>query len=73
MLLQGFARLKNLGGIFSYLTSRWALATFTAAIILNRTQFYASSRERLRLRWYMRVALYIIPISAFLLQMLYIL
>ena len=30
MMLQGFARLKNFGGIFSYLTSRWALATFTA-------------------------------------------
>jgi hypothetical protein len=73
MMLQGFARLKNFGGIFSYLTSRWALATFTAAIILNRTQFYASSRERLRLRWYMRVALYIIPICAFVVQMLYIL
>ena len=73
MMLQGFARLKNFGGVFSYLTSRWALATFTAAIILNRTQFYASSRERLRLRWYMRVALYIIPISAFLFQMVYIL
>ena len=27
MMLQGFARLKNFGGIFSYLTSRWALAT----------------------------------------------
>ena len=30
MVFQGFARLKNFGGIFSYLTSRWALATFTA-------------------------------------------
>lgn len=30
MMFQGFARLKNFGGIFSYLTSRWALATFTA-------------------------------------------
>ena len=30
MMLQGLARLKNFGGIFSYLTSRWALATFTA-------------------------------------------
>ena len=30
MMMQGLARLKNFGGIFSYLTSRWALATFTA-------------------------------------------
>lgn len=73
MMLQYVARLKNFGGIFSYLTSRWALATFTAAIVLNRTQFYASSREHLRLRWYIRLTLYIIPISAFLLQLLYIL
>ena len=33
MMLQGLARLKNFGGIFSYLTSRWALATFTAVSI----------------------------------------
>ncbi|KAF2772782.1 hypothetical protein EJ03DRAFT_380447 [Teratosphaeria nubilosa] len=71
-VLQGIARLKNFGGIFSYLTSRWALATFTAAVILNRTQFYASSREHLRLRWHTRLAVYMIPISAFLVQLLYI-
>lgn len=73
MMVQGAGRLKNFGGIFPYLTSRWALATFTAAIVLNRTQFYASSREHLRLRWYMRLALYIIPIAAFMVQLLYIL
>ena len=73
MLLQGMGRLKNLGGIFSYLTSRWALATFTAAIVLNRAQFYASSREHLRLPWYVRLGMYIVPISLFLTQMLYIL
>jgi len=27
--LQAIGRLKNVGGIFSYVTSRWALATFT--------------------------------------------
>lgn len=69
-VVNGISRLKNLGGIFSYLTSRWALATFTVAIILNRTQFYASSREHLRLRWHMRLALYMIPITAFLVQMM---
>lgn len=73
MVLQSVGKLKNLGGIFSYLTSRWALATFTAAIVLNRTQFYASSREHLRPRWSVRLAIYMIPILAFLVQMQYIL
>lgn len=35
MILQGFGRLKNFGGIFSYLTSRWALATFTAVSLVQ--------------------------------------
>ncbi|QIW99734.1 hypothetical protein AMS68_005252 [Peltaster fructicola] len=69
MLIHGIGKLKNLGGVFSYLTSRWALATFTAAILLNRAQFYASSRENLRLRWYVRLAVYLTPILAFLIQM----
>lgn len=69
MAIQVIARLKNFGGIFSYLTSRWALATFTAAIILNRAQFYASSREHVRLKWWVRLAIYIVPIVNFLLQM----
>lgn len=69
----GFGKLKNFGGIFSYMTSRWALTTFTAAVVLNRTQFYASSRDHLRLRVHMRLALYLIPILAFLAQLLQIL
>lgn len=73
LIVQGIGRLKNFGGIFSYLTSKWALATFAAAIILNRTQFYASSREHLRLRWHVRLALYILPILAFGNQMLFVL
>ena len=73
MMVQGVGRIKSFGGIFSYLTSRWALATFTAAIVLNRTQFYASSREHLRLRWHARLALYLIPIVGFLVQLLHIL
>ncbi|EMC92003.1 hypothetical protein BAUCODRAFT_160611 [Baudoinia panamericana UAMH 10762] len=68
LMAQAVGKLKNFGGIFSYLTSKWALATFTVAIILNRTQFYASSREHLRLRWHVRLGLYIIPISAFVVQ-----
>lgn len=73
MMIQGVGKIKSFGGIFSYLTSRWALATFTAAIILNRTQFYGSSREHLRLRWHTRLALYAIPITGFLIQLLHIL
>ncbi|KAK5133707.1 hypothetical protein LTR08_007461 [Meristemomyces frigidus] len=68
-----FSRLKNFGGLFTYLTSRWALATFIAAIILNRTQFYASSREHLRIRWHVRLVVYAIPITALLVQTTYIL
>ena len=69
----GIGKLKNFGGIFSYMTSRWALTTFTAAVLLNRTQFYASSREHLRLRFHMRLALYLIPILAFSTQLLHVL
>lgn len=69
MIVQGLGRLKSIGGMFSYLTSRWALATFTAAIVLNRTQFYASSREHLRLQWYMRFTLYTVPMMVFLVQL----
>ncbi|EME40932.1 hypothetical protein DOTSEDRAFT_74476 [Dothistroma septosporum NZE10] len=72
-IAQGVGKLKQFGGIFSYLTSKWALTTFTAAIILNRTQFYASSRENLRLRFHMRLVLYSIPIMLFAMQLLTIL
>ncbi|KAF2719027.1 hypothetical protein K431DRAFT_287056 [Polychaeton citri CBS 116435] len=68
MLIAGIGKMKSFGGIFSYMTSRWALATFTAAIILNRAQFYASSRQHLRFRWYIRLAVYLVPIMAFLIQ-----
>jgi len=68
-LLQTVGRLRNFGGIFSYLTSRWALATFAAAIILNRAQFYASSREHLRIKWQTRLAIYLPTILAFSYQM----
>lgn len=73
MMLQTFGRIKNFGGIFSYLTSRWALATFTAAIILNRAQFYASSREHLRLNWYVRMGVYAVPIGTILRQLIIVL
>ncbi|KAF2166043.1 hypothetical protein M409DRAFT_23771 [Zasmidium cellare ATCC 36951] len=72
-IAHGIGKVKQFGGIFSYLTSRWALTTFTAAIILNRTQFYASSREHLRLRFHMRLALYAVPVASFLMQLMTIL
>ncbi|KAI6806347.1 hypothetical protein KC332_g11452 [Hortaea werneckii] len=67
-LLTNLAKLKDFGGIFTYLTSKWALTTFVVAILLNRTQFYASSRQNLLLPWYVRVALYGVPICLFLVQ-----
>ncbi|KAH7030137.1 ubiquitin-protein ligase-like protein [Macrophomina phaseolina] len=60
--------LGKIGGIFSYITSRWALATFTVAILLNRTQFYASSRIPLNFQWHVRLAVYLIPIVTLLYQ-----
>ncbi|EON60852.1 hypothetical protein W97_00062 [Coniosporium apollinis CBS 100218] len=68
-----FENLRNLGGIFMYLTSRWAMATFAAAIILDRTRFYASSRTPLNFRWPVRLAAYIVPIVMFCFQIVQIL
>ncbi|KAK4981038.1 hypothetical protein LTR66_010233 [Elasticomyces elasticus] len=61
--------LTNFGGVFSYLTSRWAFATFIAALVLNRTQFYASSRTPLILKWHVRLLLYSTPILLFMWQL----
>ncbi|KAF2188221.1 hypothetical protein K469DRAFT_567143 [Zopfia rhizophila CBS 207.26] len=59
--------LKNVGSFFSYMTSKWAIATFTTAILLNRTHFYASSRVPLSFnRWHLRLMLYILPTIVFL-------
>ncbi|KAF2083380.1 hypothetical protein K490DRAFT_51839 [Saccharata proteae CBS 121410] len=66
-------RISNVGGIFSYITSRWALATFTVAILLNRTQFYASSRIPLSFTWHVRLAIYLLPILALICQIQYLL
>ncbi|KAL1629099.1 hypothetical protein SLS56_005653 [Neofusicoccum ribis] len=60
--------LGKIGGIFSYITSRWALATFTVAILLNRTQFYASSRIPLNFNWHVRLAVYLAPIVTLIYQ-----
>ncbi|KAH6614271.1 ubiquitin-protein ligase-like protein [Boeremia exigua] len=64
-----FQAFKNVASFFSYMTSKWAIATFAIAILLNRTQFYASSRVPLSFdRLHMRLALYIIPLMLFTLQ-----
>ncbi|MCJ1399708.1 hypothetical protein MMC11_002910 [Xylographa trunciseda] len=63
-----FQQLRTFGGVFAYMTSKWALGCFTVAIILNRTQIYASARRHLTLNWQLRLALRIIPILMFLAQ-----
>ncbi|KAI9375518.1 hypothetical protein BJX61DRAFT_494010 [Aspergillus egyptiacus] len=55
-------------GLFSYLTSRWALACFAVALVLNRITIYASTRRHLHLNWTRRLALRIIPILLFVSQ-----
>lgn len=61
------------GGMLSYFSSRWALATFAVSILLNRTHFYASSRQNLSIQWRTRVVLYALPIVLLLVQTLWIL
>ncbi|KAF1846720.1 uncharacterized protein K460DRAFT_406911 [Cucurbitaria berberidis CBS 394.84] len=62
-----FQAFKNIASFFSYITSKWAIATFAIAILLNRTHFYASSRVPLSFdRLYLRVAIYIAPLLLFL-------
>ncbi|KZF19312.1 hypothetical protein L228DRAFT_285742 [Xylona heveae TC161] len=68
--LFGFQNVRNIGGLVAYMTSKWALACITMAIILNRTQIYAAARRRIRLHWHLRLALRIIPITLFALQTL---
>jgi len=61
--------LRNVATWFSYITSKWAIATFALMIILNRTHFYGSSRVPLSFdRLYLRFALYIMPLTLFLYQ-----
>ncbi|KAL4961751.1 putative ubiquitin-protein ligase (Asi3) [Aspergillus stella-maris] len=55
-------------GFFSYLTSRWSIACFTVALVLNRIAIYASTRRHLQLDWTRRLALRIIPILLFISQ-----
>ena len=57
-----FQQLRTFGGIFSYITSKWALGCFAAAIIFNRTSIYAAPRRPVTLDWQLRSALRMIPI-----------
>lgn len=61
--------IRSFGGIFAYLGSRWALTTFALSIILNRTHFYASSRQNLTFTWATRILLYSAPIFFLLIQL----
>lgn len=53
---------RGFGSVFSYATSKWALACVIMAVILNRTLIFAATRRRLRLAWPVRLALRIVPI-----------
>ncbi|KAE8152916.1 hypothetical protein BDV25DRAFT_150392 [Aspergillus avenaceus] len=63
-----FQAVVKFSGFFSYLTSRWSLACFMVALILNRITIYASTRRHLHLDWSRRLALRIIPILLFITQ-----
>ncbi|KAL3427359.1 Protein ASI1 [Phlyctema vagabunda] len=54
---------RGLGSVFSYATSKWALACIVMAVILNRTHIYASTRRNLTLPWKVRFVLRIFPIT----------
>jgi len=53
---------RSFGNVFSYMTSRWAILCVVMAVILNRTQVYASTRRNLILPWKVRLGVRLIPI-----------
>ncbi|RDL30355.1 putative ASI3 putative integral membrane E3 ubiquitin ligase [Venustampulla echinocandica] len=59
---------RSLGNIFGYVTSKWAILCFVMAIVLNRTQIYASTRRNLVLPWKVRLAVRMMPIVLLLVQ-----
>ncbi|KAL8832798.1 MAG: hypothetical protein Q9170_004743 [Blastenia crenularia] len=61
-----FQHVRNFGGIFTYMTSKWALACFALAIVLNRTRIYTSGRRNIDLTFALRLTLRIVPIILFL-------
>ncbi|KAI9893796.1 MAG: hypothetical protein M1814_006013 [Vezdaea aestivalis] len=60
-----FQNVRGFGGMFAYLTSRWALWCVLMAVVLNRTHIYASARRRLHMHWHLRLAIRIIPVVLF--------
>ncbi|PMB71943.1 Protein ASI3 [Beauveria bassiana] len=59
---------RNLGSVFSYATSRWAMSCIAMALILNRTHIFAATRRRLRLQWKSRLLLRFLPIVFLVIQ-----
>ncbi|KAL5349267.1 hypothetical protein ACLOAV_005555 [Pseudogymnoascus australis] len=53
---------RSFGNMVAYATSRWSLGCFLMAIIVNRTQVYASTRRPLSLGFRTRLALRVLPI-----------
>ena len=68
--LLNLLQFRNFGGIFTYMTSKWALSCFVLAIVLNRAQVYSAARRHIRLPWPVRLALRITPILLFLYHIL---
>ncbi|EFQ96960.1 hypothetical protein MGYG_00004 [Nannizzia gypsea CBS 118893] len=62
--------LKKFGGFFNYMTTRWSLACFIVALVLNRVTVYASPRRQVTLKWHTTLILRIIPIILFATQIL---
>jgi hypothetical protein len=60
-----FHTMRRFSGFFSYMTSRWSLACFSVALILNRVTIYASTRRHLSLSWRKRFFLRLLPIVLF--------
>lgn len=60
--------IRGLGNVFHYATSRWAWGCILMAVVLNRTQVYASTRRNLVLGWKIRLLLRLVPIVLFLHQ-----
>lgn len=59
---------RSFGNMIAYATSRWSLGCFLMAIIINRTQVYASTRRPVSLGLRTRLILRVVPILFLLMQ-----
>ena len=59
---------RSFGNMVAYATSRWSLGCFLMAIIVNRTQVYASTRRPLALGFRTRLFLRALPIILLVIQ-----